>query len=357
MYPGFGAILLVFGFFTISFWPPEARADTASRCYGAADPVGCFVGRATSKLRQVANPADSADAVGELLYALALTQTRNDRLLDQVRLLVADSAVKPVKQMDLLYAADLYASSIDPAAEQPFALAVSRFAALERELKGNELVELYVGACAIMAWDGPFRERWVAFAQSTCTPEKLGALQGEGVAHRALVVAMMPAAMTFAESRDGFVASADTALTWLSAAEKLAAKSKKNDDKDFVDFIGVLMHTMNSFCLDMFDQPDASDGEIDRSLKVLRRMEKRTGISGKSTVLRRQVVESLFDTGREIEAKKLLRQMLAHVDADKDGKKIRFSEQIAILLLAARLAYEEQTDQEQTDVPDGSIRM
>ena len=327
------------------------------RCYEADDAVTCFVGMAQEVLGQVKSADDRADAVGELLYALAATQTRNDAVLDEASALVRDGAVKPVKQMDLLYAIDLYAGSIDPAAEPTYAAAVRRFADLERELKNDALIELYVGACLIIGWDEPLRERWWDFAQSVCTPDRLRGLKAEGVAHRALLLAMTPVAMSFAGSPEGFAMSADAALSWLHGAEKAAAKSKHGADKDFVAYIAVLMHTMNSFCLDEFDQPEASDAEVERARKALRRMEARIGISGKSTVLRRQVIEAMFDTGREPEAKKMLRQMLSRIDADKAGRKIPYSEQVAVLLLAAKLAHEEQSDQEQTCVPDGQVKM
>jgi hypothetical protein len=259
--------------------------------------------------------------------------------------------------MDLLYAIDMYDNFAAPPAKHSYTAALSRFATLENDLKGDALIDLYVNACAIIGWDDPFRVRWLDFAQSVCTPERLQAVKAEGVASQALILAMLPVAMTLAEDRDGFATSADHALSWLHAAETLAGKSKDAADKDFVAAVGVLMHTMNATCLDAFEEPDAADGEVDRALKTLRRMETRLGISGKSTVSRRQVVESLFDTGREAEAKKMLRRMLASVDADPDGKKIPFAEQIAIVLLAARLDYYEQTDQELTDVPDGQIRM
>lgn len=334
-----------------------AKPTASLRCYQAEDPVKCFVAAAKARLARIDKDNDRADAIGEMLYTLSALDSRDDGLALAARELAASASVPPLKQMDLLYALDLYASAAGAAADQTYASALRRFAALEQELKGGALVELYANACSIIAWDDAFRERWLDFAQSVCTPEKLRAAKPEGVAHQALVLAMMPVAMTFDEDSEGFAKSADMALSWLRGAERLAARSKQSAEKDLVGSVGVLMHTMVSFCLDAFDVPDAADAEIDAALKTLRRLETRVGISSRSTNLRRQVVESMFNTGREAEAKKMLRQMLARVDGDTDGKTISLAEQVAILLQAAKLEHEERLDREQTCVPEGRIEI
>ncbi|MDD5249741.1 MAG: hypothetical protein PHY45_12180 [Rhodocyclaceae bacterium] len=352
-----GALLVAASLLGCVFPAAAAKTARSLRCYQSDDPAQCFIAIAKEKLAHVAAPDDRADAVGELLYALAATQTGADATVKEARALAASSAVKPVKQMDLLYAIDMYDSVAAPPAEHAYRAALSRFATLEGQLKGAALIDLHVNACAIIGWDDPFRERWLDFAQSVCTPARLRALKTDGVASQALVLAMMPVAMTLADDRDGFAASADHALSWLRAAEKLAARSKDGGDQDFVAAVGVLMHTMNATCLDALEEPDAADGEVERALTTLRRMESRLGIAGKSSAARRQVVESLFDTAREADAKKLLRRLLAVVDADPAGKRIPLSEQIAIVLLAARIDHYEQADQAQADAADGQMRM
>lgn len=335
----FGAILLAASLAALPVAGSAAKPAGAVACHRAGDPVDCFVGLAAKILGRIAAADDRADAVGELLYALAVTGTRNDAVLGEARKLLAGDAVKPVKQMDLLYAIDAYAAALGLPSEGSYADALKRFAALQTQLKGGELVELYVNACSIIGWDEPARERWLDFAQAVCTPAALKQLRAEGVAWQALVLAMMPVAMTLAEDADGFVDSAGHALSWLASAEKLAGKSKSVADQDFVAFIAVLMHTMNSICLDAFDQADASDREVEQARAALRRMEKRSGISARTSALRRQVIEALFNTGRDAEAKKMLDQMLLRVDADREGKKIPLAEQVAVLLLAARLEH------------------
>jgi hypothetical protein len=176
-------------------------------------------------------------------------------------------------------------------------------------------------------------------------------------ANQAIVLAMMPVAMTLNENREGFAESAEIALSWLSAAEKIAAKSKKSAEKDFVASIGVLMHTMNALCLDAFDEPDAADDEIDVALKVLRRMEMRAGIADRNTSLRRQIVDSMFNMGRGTDAKKILHKMLARVDADSGGRIIAFPEQVAILLQAAKLEHDEKLDRGHACTPEGDIEI
>lgn len=334
-----------------------AKPAGTLRCYEADDPVQCFIGIARKKLEQVGDPRDRAKAISELLYGLAATHTEDAALADEARTRVDNRSLPPSRQMDLVYGIDLLESVLAPPADDTYAAALSRFAALERELRGDALVQLYVDACAIVTWDDPFRERWFEFAQSVCTVERLKAANATSIASQALVLTMIPVAMTLADDREGFTASANVALSWLQNAEKLAAKSKDGGDKDFVAILGVLMHAMNAACLDAFDESDAADGEVERALQTMRRMEARRGVSGKTTVLHRQVIESLFNTGREIEAGKLLRRVLRHVDADVGGKKIPLTEQIAILMLAARIAHYELAEFQQPEVPAGQIRM
>lgn len=314
----------------------------------------CFVSAAQARLARIAKRDDRADAIGDMLYTLSATGNRDDNSLKEAIELSANPSVKPVKQMDLLYALDIYASATEDAADQTYLAALQRFAAMEQRLKGGALVELYVNACSIIAWDDPFRERWLGFAQSVCTPSKLRAAKAEGAATQALILAMMPVAMTLNERRDGFAQSAGIALSWLRDAEKAAAKSRNGAEKDFVASIGVMMHTMNSLCLDAFDEPDAADDGVNGALKLLRRIERRTGISGRSASLRRQVVDSMRNIGRETEAKNMLRQMLVRVEADANGSRIAFPEQVAILLQAARLEHDEQLDREQACNPKGA---
>lgn len=333
-----------------------AKPAGSLRCYKANEPIRCLIDQAQDKLDPIADPDDRADAIGELLYTLAVTGLHSAPLLAEARNLSENKAIKPVKQMDLLYAIDLYANAASLPSDETYTAALSRFATLDTELKGGERVELYANACLIIVWDESMRERWLDFAQSVCTPKALAELKPEGPVFQSLVLAMMPVAMTLAEDRDGFALAADHALSWLDAAEKITRKSKHAADREFVALMGVLMHTMNSQCLDAFDLPDASDAEIERARNILHRLEARVGISGKSTHLRRQVVESLFETGRETEAKKMLRQMLSRVDTDPTGMKIPLMEQVAILLLAARLEHYEQAGRTGVCVPNEEAR-
>lgn len=354
----FKVILAVAVLAGLSFPALAAKPAGPMQCYKAETPVDCLLGVAKGRLKRIEDPNDRADAIGELLYALAGTNGQDGSILKEALDLSGNDAVKPVKQMDLLYSIDLYGSAEESLPQQTYISALSRFAKLEKSLRGIELIELYVGACSIMGWDDPFRERWLQFAQSVCTPERLRALQPVGAAERALVLAMMPVAMTFGENSHGFAQSAQLGLSWLSDAEKIAAKSKSREERGFVAFIGVLMHTMNALCLDVFDRPEAAEGEVELALKALRRHEKRVGITGDSTQLRRLVVEAMFRTGREAESRKMLRQMLARVDSDQSGKKIQAAEQIAILALAARIEFDEQAAREsQTCIPEGAIEI
>lgn len=340
----------------LSWYALAARPAGSVQCYKAEAPVACFTALAKGRLKLVADPNDRADAIVELLYSLAGTGGQDDALLKEAMDLSGNEAVRPVKQMDLMYSIDLYGSAAESLPEQTFVSAIGRFAKLEGELKGGELIELYLGACAIIGWDEASRERWLPFAQNVCAPQRLRALKAESVADRALLLAMMPVAMTFGEDAQGFVRSAELGLNWLSEAEKLAAKSKRREERDFVAFMGVLMHALNAFCLEAFEFPDGADGEAELALKTLRRFEKRAGQSGLTTPLRRQVVEILFRMEREGEAKKLLREMLVRVDADPNAKKIPAAEQIAILSLAARIEHEEAAARKELQcVPEGTV--
>ncbi|HEX8987776.1 MAG TPA: hypothetical protein VF816_07435 [Rhodocyclaceae bacterium] len=333
-----------------------SRSDASSRCYRDKDAVPCLLGIARAKLARISDPDERADVVGDFLYTLATTGNDDDAIAQEARRLSADKSVKPVKQMDLLYSIDLH-DSLTSAAAESYRAALARFAALEKQLSGSALVELHVNACAIGNWDEPFRERWLDFAESVCTPERLKAIKADGLASQSLLLATMPIAMTLAEDREGFEASADRALAWLEAAEAATAKVKDGGGRDFVAAVGILMHTGNAQCLAAFEEQDDADAEVDRAVAILKDIEARHGISGKTTPLRRQVVEALFDGGRDAESAKLLRRMLTSVDRDADGRKIPFAEQVAILLLAARLESYINAERDQAEVPAGHIRM
>lgn len=347
----------------VSWWSLAARpaakpAPGAMRCYKAEAPVDCFLAAAKERMKGVADPNERAEALVELLHALAGTGGRDEALLREALDLSSHAAVRPVRQMDLLYAIDLYGSAGESLPPRTFFVAIGRFMKLEGELKGADLVELYLGACAIVGWDDAFRERWLPFAQSVCAPERLEALATEGAVQEALVLAMMPVAMTFREEWEGFAATAARGLAWLEQAERRVARLKGREEHEFVAFMGVLMHTLNAICLDAFERPDDADGEAERALRTLRRFEKRAGLAGGTTPLRRQVTEILFRMEREDEAKKLLREMLARVDADPNAKKIPAAEQVAILALAARLEHDERAAREGgACVPEGGIEI
>ncbi len=334
-----------------------AIAAGAKHCYRTGNPVPCLIKVAKDRLAGVSGANQRADAVGDLLYTLAATGGDDEALAKEARALADDRSVSPVKQMDLLYAVDVRDSSVSPPAKNSYAAALGRFALLERRLSGSDLVQLYLNACSIIDWDEPFRERWLDFAESVCTQNRLKSIQADGPASQALLLAMMPIAMALAEDRQGFARSADEALNWLRRAEAAAAKSNDAERKDFVAAVGVLMHATNSACLDLFDEPEASDAEVDRALKSLKRIEARRGVSGRTTPLRRQVVEALFDTRRDSEAARLLERMLSRIDADPEGKMIPLAEQISILLLAARLEHYVNLEHDEADEAEGRIRM
>ncbi|HEX8961614.1 MAG TPA: hypothetical protein VF801_01315 [Rhodocyclaceae bacterium] len=335
---------------------PALAAD-AKHCYRGGDPVACLVDIARHKLARVTGADERAGAVGDLLFTLAATGGDDAALTKEARALAENRSVGRVRQMDLLYAIDVRESAIAPPAKDSYVAALGRFARLERELAGDELVELYFNACAIIDWDDPFRERWLDFAESVCTSERLKSVKADGELAKARLLAIMPIAMTLAEDRAGFARSTGEAMDWLRSAQAAAAKSRDAGRKDLVASVGVLMHAINSACLDAFDEPEASDAEVDRALRSLRRIEGRRGISGRTTALRRRAVESLFDTGRDAEAARLLERMLSRIDADPEGRTIPLAEQISILLLAARLEHYVDLEQEQEDAADGRIRM
>lgn len=354
------SLALLFGI-GVSWWtlaakPAAKPAAGTLQCYKAEAPVDCFLAEAKGRLKGVADANERAEALVELLYALAGTGGRDDALLKEALDLSSSEAVRPVRQIDLLYAIDLYGSAGESLPPQTFFAAIGRFMKLEGELQGADRVELYLGACAIVGWDDAFRERWLPFAQGICAPERLEALATEGAVQEALVLAMMPVAMTLREEWEGFAATAARGLAWLEQAEKLAARSNSREEREFVAFMGVLMHTLNALCLDAFERPDDADGEVEQALQALRRYEKRAGLTGSTMPLRRQVVEILFRTEREDEAKKLLREMLARVDADPKAKRIPAAEQIAVLALAARLEHDERAAREGgACLPEGGI--
>ena len=350
------ALLGGFSWWVLAAKPPAKTAVRSVQCYKAEAPVDCFLAAAKGRLAGVADPNERAEALVELLYALAGTQGQDEVLLKEALDLTFDAAVKPIRQMDLLYAIDLYGSAGESLPPQTFSAAVGRFVKLAGELKGADLVELHLGACAIVGWDEPFRERWLPFAQAVCTPERLEAMATDGVVQGALVLAMMPVAMTLHEEWEGFAAMAARGLAWLEQAEKLAAKSKEREEHEFVAFMGVLMHSLNALCLDAFERADDAGGEAEQALRALRRLEKRFGLSAKSVPLRRQVVEILFRVERAAEAKKLLREMLARVDADPKGRQLPAAEQVAVLALAARLEHDERAAREGGECrPEGTI--
>lgn len=326
-------------------WAAE-RPGRSQRCLGAKDPVACLMQASMSALKRIGRPDERAEAVADLLYALAETQGRNDALRTQADELARAPQVSPLRQMDLLYGIDLYDSSGGAKSLPTFRAAIQRFDELDQSLQGRTRVELYFGACSMLTWGDAFRSRWLEFVEAVCTPEKLRALDPREAAERGLVLAMMPLAMTLAENETGFAASAELSLSWLAETERLAAGSRKSAEHEFASFFGVLIHTMNAICLDAFEEDDSAAEEVEHAHESLRRLERRVGITDKSTSLRRPVAESLFRIGREAEARKLLRQMLAHIDADPAGKKIRLSEQVSILALAARLEYERRPPRE-----------
>lgn len=328
----------------------------SQRCLRVKDPVACLMQASLSAVKNVKSPDERAEAIADLLYALAETRGRDDALRASAEELAHDPQVPPQRQIDLLFGIDLYESSGNAESLPTFRAALRRFDELERSLQGRARVELYFSACSILTWVDSFRGRWLDFARAVCTPERLRALDLNEAADRGLVLAMMPMAMTIAEDQNGFVASAGLSLSWLGEAERLAAGSHKLAEHEFAAFFGVLIHTMNALCLDAFEEEDGANREVELALQSLRGLEKRIGISDRSTPLRRPVVESLYTIGRAAEAKRLLRQMMARIDADPAGKRIRPSEQVSILALAARIEFEERAPRQALECrPDDAV--
>jgi hypothetical protein len=321
----------------VSTWAGAAKpAATGSlHCYQAKDRVECFLKRAEEKLQRVRGTDERADATAEVLYTLAVTGTEDDDLLRQAMILTEKTGLAAHRQMSLLYAIDLYQFAQEsPLADASYAVAQNRFRELEKTLSGNELLNLYVGACSMLAWEDDFLERWSSFLPEACDPLKLAALKTDGADAGAWVLAMMPAAMTVTGDWDRYKDSARRALAWLDSADASVA-AQGAEARSMVDRLGVVMYSLNSISLQLFEEPVAADGALDASLRYLRRLEKRVGITGDSTPSRRPLAEVLFRSGRDKEAAKLLREMLARVDADPRGKRISFREQAAILALAA----------------------
>lgn len=334
----------------------DARQPGAIDCYKAEDAAACFLAAAKGRLKLAPDADARADALIELLYAHAGGESRDDALLKEALELSSAQSVRPVRQMDLLYAVDLYGGEGESLPPRTFFAALGRFVQFEKALQGMPQVELYLNACGIIGWEDDFRERWLPFAQSVCAPDRLRTVETDSGAGHALLLAMMPVAMTFGEDPSGFAESAQRGLAWLAGAEKAAAKSKDPKERDFIAFVGVLMHTFNAFCLDAFERTEAADGEAELALKTLRRLERGAGLGAATLPLRRQVVETLFRMEREDEAMKLLREMVARVDADPNAKKIPAAEQVAILTLAARLVRAEAAAREGGECrPEGTI--
>ena len=321
--------------------PAKSPAKSSLRCYAAKDRVGCFADLAEARLRTVTGAVARADALGEWLYTAAVVGRRDPGLVAEARRLATDEQVPPLKRMDLHYAIDIYAHAADPAADEDFAAAIGLFARLDKELGADDRVALYFGACAIIGWEPALREPWLEFAESACSPESLVALEAQGVAAKALLMAMMPVAMTLTDDEDGFARSVAIALSWLDAVEKATRKAPAAE-REFVAGMGALIHTLNARGFDAFEQDYGTDVEVERARRILRRMEARTGVSGRSADLRREVIELLHETGRTKEARKMLREALQRADADPRGKTLPAADQVAFLLQAARLEFAAQ---------------
>jgi hypothetical protein len=308
-------------------------------CYRAADKVDCFLDKATTTFERVKNSGERADAAAELLYTLAVLGAENDRLLQQTMTIASQTPLPPYREMALLYAIDLYHFSLEsPLSTASYAAATARFATLESSLQGHDLLDLYIGACSMVGWEDDFLGRWGEFIQDHCNEEKLLALNLASDYDRAWLLAMMPVAATVAGDRDNYVRYAGSALSWLEQARKAAAHSRNPDDRNFIDSMGAVMHSLNATSLDMFDQPDRANEAINQALRFVHNLERHDGISGKTTPLRRTLAEALYKAGRDREAKTIMKQMLTRIDKDPQGKRVPFAEQAAILALAANLA-------------------
>ena len=321
-----------------------AKPAAATQCYRAADIVGCFLDRAGATLRRVEDPGERADAVGELLYTLAATGRQDPALLREAMALAGRRPLAAYREMNLLYAIDLYQFSTEsPLADVSYRAATSRFHELEKAADAGQRLDLYSGACAMLGWEEAFLERWSEFVPEACNADKLRALKPDDAAAQAWVLGLLPAAMTAADEWDGYLASAGAALGWLDSATKAtqatkAAPKATAAERNFLDRLGIVMYSLNAVSLDLFEEPQAAAGAIDRALKYLRSLEKRVGLSAASAPLRRALAERLFRSGREREARLMVRQLLASGDADRAGKRLPLAEQVAVLALAASLA-------------------
>ncbi|SRR6266581_61288 len=313
------------------------RPAGAAQCYASRDRVECLLERAKSRLDRVADVGERAEAAAELLYAQAATG-RQDAAPFAAALALADRGdLAPRREMGLLYAIDLYQFATEsPLATASYAAAAKRFRDFETLLQGRDLLELYVGACAMLGWEESFLERWWDFVPEACNAAKLAALAEVDPAARIQVLALLPAALTAADDWDGYTGSAEAALVWLDGERRRKTKAAPRGES--LDRIGVAIYGINALSLDLFDQPQAAAAAAERSRLHLRRVERRSGINGRSTPLRREVAEALFRAGREQEATRLVRQMVVRADADPTGRRIGLAEQVAILALAARLA-------------------
>ena len=315
-----------------------AKPQPSQRCFAAKDPVACFTDLAEGRLRAVTGAEARADALGEWLYTAALIGRRNPELLAEAQRLAVDEALPPLKRMDLHYVIDIYAHAADPADDAPFAAAVALFARLDKSLPADDRIGLYFSACSIIAWDPAPREQWLEFAESACAPAVLVSLAPESVASQVLVMAMMPVAMAFADDEEGFSRAVAVALSWLEAAQKATRKSRLAE-RDFVAYMGALIHVFNARGFDAFEQDYGVDVEVERARRLLQKIEARGGVAGRTATLRREVIELLAETGRAKDARRLLREALQRVDADARGKALPVAEQVAFLLQAARLEH------------------
>jgi hypothetical protein len=319
--------------------PALAGKPSSLNCYRATDKVECFLDKATTTFGRIDGAGDRADAASELLYTLAVLGAENDRLLQQTMSLVSNQTLAPYREMALLYAIDLYYFSLEsPLATASYAAATARFAALEGALQGRELLNLYIGACAMLGWEDDFLSRWSEFLPDNCSEEKLLAVGLESGYDRVWLLAMMPIAATVAGDRESYVRNAGAALTWLEQAKRIGERSKNPEERNFINSMGAVMQSLNVTSLDIFEQPDSANVAIDQALRYVQKLEKHDGISDRTTPLRRALAEALYRAGRDKEAGKLMRQMLKRIDGDPKGKRVALAEQVAILALAANLA-------------------
>jgi hypothetical protein len=320
---------------------PSAAAggSRALDCYRARDKVDCFLERAKAKFARVKAADERADAAGELLYTLAVLGAEDAPLLQETLAIAGRQPLAPYREMSLLYAIDLYQFALDsPLATASQAAATRRFAELEGKLQGHDLLDLYIGACSMLDWEDDFLGRWAEFLADSCSEDKLLAVQLDSDYDRAWLLAMMPVAATVAGDRDAYLRDAGLALAWLEQVGKSGAGRKNPRQRNFVDAMGTVMQSLNATSLDIFEQPDGAAAALDEALRHLHRLERRAGITGATTPLRRTLAEALTKAGRDKEGKALLRAMLRRIDQDPKGRRIALGEQVAILALAANLA-------------------